>query len=332
MKILLYFENESMIHVSGIGRAFDHQKKALTFANIEYTTDLNCTDYDILHINTVLPLSDFVIRQARRLNKKVIYHAHSTEEDFRDSFVFSNVFSPIFKQMLINLYSKSDAIITPTPYSKRLIENYGITVPIYPISNGIDLSNYAESDAKKQQFYESFPYLRDKKWVMGVGLPFKRKGILDFIEVAKALPQYEFVWFGELNSLLLPTDINEALSNYPSNCHFPGYVQGDVIQGAYQATNCFFFPTYEETEGIVVLEALASHQNVLVRNIGAFEPWLVDKESCYKGKSIQEFITLIPQIIEGELPSLVDQGYEVAKARSIDRIGFELKKVYESVL
>ena len=39
MKILLYFENQNMIKISGMGRAFEHQKLALTSQHIAYTTD-----------------------------------------------------------------------------------------------------------------------------------------------------------------------------------------------------------------------------------------------------------------------------------------------------
>ena len=35
--------------------------------------------------------------------------------------------------------------------------------------------------------------------------------------------------------------------------------------------NAFFFPSYEETEGIVVLEAFASHQHVVLRDIPVYE-------------------------------------------------------------
>ena len=76
--IKLYFGMENAIKKSGIGRAFYHQKKALTLNNIEFTTDKNDLDYDILHINTIYPDSISMIKQARENNKKIIYHAHST--------------------------------------------------------------------------------------------------------------------------------------------------------------------------------------------------------------------------------------------------------------
>jgi 1,2-diacylglycerol-3-alpha-glucose alpha-1,2-glucosyltransferase len=53
MKVLLYFEGESLISSSGIGRAMKHQQQALDCVGIEWTCDPN-DDYDILHINTYL--------------------------------------------------------------------------------------------------------------------------------------------------------------------------------------------------------------------------------------------------------------------------------------
>ena len=47
MKILLYFEGEKILAKSGIGRALDHQKRALSEVGIEYTLDADCSDYDI---------------------------------------------------------------------------------------------------------------------------------------------------------------------------------------------------------------------------------------------------------------------------------------------
>lgn len=332
MRILLYFESEDLIQVSGIGRAFEHQKEALTSAGVDYTTDPWDTDFDILHINTYGPNSESIIRNARKLNKKVIYHAHSTEEDFRNSFILSNQLAPLFKSIITGLYSKADAIITPTPYSKKLLENYGMNLPIYPISNGVDLKQYAYDPEKVKAFRKYFNIRETDKVILGVGLPFERKGILDFAKAAEMLPDYRFIWFGDMNKMMVPMEIGNLIDHHPLNLDFPGYVKGPIIQGAYLDADCFFFPSYEETEGIVVLEALASRQQVIVRDIGAFDPWLTDKVSCYKGHTNEEFVSLITGCVEKKLPSTAEGGYRVAENRSLDHIGQQLKQVYESVL
>ncbi len=198
MKIKLYFGRENTIKKSGIGRAFIHQKKALELTGIPYTVDFDDLDYDILHINTVWPDSYRIINQARKNNKKIIYHAHSTEEDFRNSFMFSNTVSGIYKKWLINMYSKADYIITPTPYSKRLLESYGIDIPIKAISNGVDLEQFNPTKEQISLFEKEYNIKEDDILIISVGWLFERKGFDTFVEVARKLPEYRFMWFGDV--------------------------------------------------------------------------------------------------------------------------------------
>lgn len=333
MKVLLYFEGESLISNSGIGRALKHQQIALDTVGVEWTTNAWDQDYDILHINTVAMNSANIIKNAREHGKKVIYHAHSTEEDFRNSFILSNQVAPLFKKHIVNLYSQADYILTPTPYSKSLLEGYGITVPIQAISNGIDLNRFHYDEEKVKAFQRYFSLKPEDKVVLCVGLFFERKGILDFIEVAKRLPEYKFIWFGSINLLLVPQQIREIVQgDHPSNVIFPGYVKGAIIEGAFAGANAFFFPSYEETEGIVVLEALASHQEVIVRDIGVYQDWLYDKVNCYMGNDIHSFVELVRGVVEKTLPSVADEGLKTAQQRSLACVGEQLKEAYERVL
>lgn len=332
MKVCLYFENEKTISKSGIGRALKHQMAALTSAGVEYTLDPTDT-YDILHINTVGLTSSAIISKARSEGKKIIYHAHSTEEDFRNSFILSNQLAPFVRQHLIASYSSADYIITPTPYSKSLLESYGIELEISAISNGIDLKRFEYNSEKIKAFRRYFSLADDQKVVLSVGLFFERKGLLDFIEVAKNFPDVKFIWFGNTPLLSIPKKMRQAVEvEHPNNVIFPGYVKGAIIEGAFTNADCFFFPSLEETEGIVVLEALAGKRNVLLRDIPVYDPWLVDKKSCYKGKSNEEFISLIDKILNKQIPDLSEAGYEVAKSKSIESVGIQLKEVYTKVL
>lgn len=333
MKVLLYFESEKAIQGSGIGRALKHQKAALEMVNVEYTTNPWDNDFDILHINTVGFNSESIIKKARKEGKKVIYHAHSTEEDFRNSFILSNQIAPFFKKHIVNLYNMADLIITPTPYSKKLIQGYeGIEKEIIALSNGIDLPRYAYDEEKVKAFRKYFSIEETDKVVISVGLYIERKGIIDFMEVARQCPDTKFIWFGYTNPLILPKTTREAIENHPINVILPGYIKGPIIQGAFAGCDCFMFPSYEETEGIVVLEALAAKQNVLVRDIGVYHPWLKDGYNCYKAKDNSEFITKLKGILNKTLPSTVENGYQTAEERSIYNIGLKLKSIYEKVL
>ena len=146
MKVLLYTENLKKIGNSGLGKAIKHQQKALEDNKIEYTTDPKCKDYDIIHLNFYGPKSYFLAKKAKKQGKKVVYHAHSTEEDFKNSFIFSNQLAPLFKWWISKCYRLGDVIICPTPYTKKLLEKYNLNRPIIAISNGIDLKQFEKDE------------------------------------------------------------------------------------------------------------------------------------------------------------------------------------------
>lgn len=331
MKVLLHSDKLETIEKSGVGRAIKHQMKALELNNIEYTLNPE-DDYDIIHINTIFPESYLMGKKAKKKGAKVIFHAHSTEEDFRNSFLLSNQVAPLFKVWLKKCYSSADLILTPTPYSKRLLESYDLGKEIIAISNGIELEFFKKDPIQGEMFRKNFGFKKEDKIIMAVGLYIERKGILEFVELAKKMPQYKFIWFGYTNLNTVPPKVKEAVETKLDNLYFPGYVPREVLKGAYSGADLFFFPTHEETEGIVLLEALAVKIPVLIRDIPIYEGWFIDGVNVYKGKTNEEFEEKIIGILEKKLPSLVEEGYKVAKERDIKSIGKELKKAYEKVL
>lgn len=327
MTILLYSDYLKLIEKSGVGRAIKHQIKALELNNISYTLNSN-DNYDILHINTVFLRSYFMAKRAKRNGKKVVYHAHSTEEDFRNSFIFSNFLSPLFKWWIKKCYSTADLIITPTEYSKKLLQSYNLNKNIVSISNGIELDFYSRNLAENDYFQKNFNFSKDDKVIISVGLYIERKGILDFVELAKKLPEYKFVWFGYTNLYTVPKKIRNAVNTKLDNLFFPGYVSKEELKKAYCSCNLFFFPTYEETEGIVLLEALALKVPILIRDIPIYKNWFNENKDLYKGKNIRDFENKIKGIVENNLESLTENGYQKVCSLDIKNIGKLLKNNY----
>lgn len=335
MKVLLYSGSQQLIEKSGVGRAIYHQMAALKENQVEYTTDYK-DDWDVVHINTIFPASYRLARRAHREGKKVVYHGHSTEEDFRNSFIGSNLVSPLFKKWLTLCYRQGDVIVAPTPYAKKLIDGYHTGRPVVSISNGIDLDFYQRDEAAGRAFREKYGFSAEDKVVLSVGLPIDRKGIMDFIELAKELPQYQFIWFGDLNLPMIPLRIKEVLKTDLPNLHFPGYIRKEELRDAYSGSDVFLFLTKEETEGIVLLEALAMKCPVLVRDIPIYRDWLTDGEQVYKARTAEGFARRLASMLEGEcrkeLPQMSEAGYEVARERSIASVGRQLAGEYRSLI
>ena len=331
MKILIYTSNIKGLEKSGVGKASSHQKKALDLMHIPYTTNPK-DDYDIVHINTIFPDSIVMAKKAKAKGKKVIFHAHSTEEDFRNSFKLSNALAPAFKEWLKTCYKQGDLILTPTPYSKKLIESYGIKKEIIAISNGIDLKFFNKTKEAGQRFRKKYNFKTSDKIIMSVGLYIERKGILEFLELAKRMPEYKFIWFGYSDPALVTLKVKEAMKTKTDNVFFPGYVSSDELKDAYSGADIYIFPTKEETEGIVLLEALAMKIDSIISDIPIYDDWLTDGYNIYKAKNVDEFESKIKDLLNGKLPSLVNQGYKAAAERDITKIAYQLKKIYEKVL
>lgn len=331
MKILLYTENEKILSKSGLGKAIKHQMNALDAVNIEYTTNPK-DNYDIAHINFYGLKSYMLAKKLKKQGKKIVYHAHSTEEDFRNSFIFSNQISKLFKKWLIKCYTLGDAIITPTEYSKKLLKSYGIKNDIYVVSNGVELKNFEQDKEKGEEFRRKYDFKKEDKVIVGIGLYIERKGIIDFVELAKKMKDYKFIWFGYSPLIFSRKKVRKAVKTKLDNLIFAGYVEQETICKALNGCDVYIALTFEETEGITIIEAASCKTNMVVRDIPVFKGWLEDEKNVYMAKDIQEFENKIKKIISGKLPSLVDEAYNIANERKSKNIGEKLKDVYEEVL
>lgn len=327
MSVQLYMGDYPMVKNSGVGKAILHQREMLRQVGVS-TEERSTPDVDTVHINTVFPKSVLAALRARRQKKTVVYYGHSTEEDFRNSIKGSNLISPLFRKWITFCYSLGDIIITPTDYSKRILEGYGIQKPIYALSNGIDTTYFKRTPEARARFRAAYHIAEDEKVVISAGHLIERKGILDFLQLAKGNPDIKFIWFGATAESIMTNAVKTAVRQASENVLFAGFVDKEIIRDAYCGADLFAFLSHEETEGIVVLEALACSIPVLLREIPVYDGWLKDGVNCYKGRSLSDFQTLTEGILQNTLPSLAQEGLEVAENRSMREMGKKLIEVY----
>ena len=82
--------------------------------------------------------------------------------------------------------------------------SYGINKKIEAVSNGVDLDFFNREKADGMSFRKKYGYRSDEKIIMSAGLTIERKGVSDFVELARRMPQYQFIWFGETNLNTVP--------------------------------------------------------------------------------------------------------------------------------
>ncbi len=104
-----------------------------------------------------------------------------------------------------------------------------------------------------------------------------------------------------------------------------------MLREAYSGSDLYIFPTFEETEGIVLLEALSTKADIIIRDIEIYKD-LIDGKEIYKAKNLEEFYKKIKLFLEGKLPSLKNEAYKIAQEKSIENVGKKLKKYYQDLL
>jgi 1,2-diacylglycerol-3-alpha-glucose alpha-1,2-glucosyltransferase len=333
MRVCLYLEAESAVAKSGFKRAFESHQKALRLAGVDVTTDPADEPYDLLHLHAFGPKSLYYLSKAKRDGVKVVVHAHSVgAHDFRDSFTMSNVIAPLYEAYLKFFYEQGDAIFTPSEFARRQLVKAGLTKRIEVVSNGVDRELFRFSPEKRARYRAAFGLQRFT--VFGAGNIIPRKGIIDFLDVAERLPQYDFIWYGHRwpRALAFHPQMEKHLEEKPPNVRLPGFVEDP--SGVYAAADALLFPSHTETQGLVILEAASLGRPVIVRDLPEYVDWLYHGENCLKGRSVEEFCEQITCLAEDPaLYERLQQGAErLAEAHSLDVVGRRLVALYRSVL
>ncbi|MBD3389170.1 MAG: glycosyltransferase [Candidatus Altiarchaeales archaeon] len=329
MKVCLYGELTKILKGSGIGSAIDHQRKALELNGVEVTRS-HRDKFDLIDINTIGPRSAYVAHKMRWKGKPVVMHTHTTAEDLRDSFKFTTQLAPKLRHYLRYFYNQADLLISPSKYTKDVLEDYGVTPEILPVSNGVDMEKFSFNERGRRRY-------RNKYGLEGVvpftvGHVFKRKGVLEFLELAREFPDKSFIWYGRVYKDLTSKGVKDSVKNAPDNVTFTGYVRD--VNAAFNSGDIFLFPSWCENQGIAILEAAACKMPIVVRNLPTYNGWLDDGVNCLKADDTRDFAEHLQRLLESEnlRCKLGDRAYEMAQEHRLERIGEQLKEAYEKLL
>jgi 1,2-diacylglycerol-3-alpha-glucose alpha-1,2-glucosyltransferase len=334
MKICLYLEFYHFLGGflykkigTGLLSSYMNQKKILTRLGIPFTErwDDSC---DILQINTPWLYSLWLIKKARAKGKKVIIWSHVSVEDTQGVFRFNKIMTPLTKAYLRYAYGQADLVFAPSEYTKSLLIAYGLPEEkIMPMSNGVDLDKFFVDESRRNE-------MRAERSLSGtvigtVGLAIPRKDINTFLLLAEKFPKNKFVWFGKIYASLI---VKPLPKHIPNNVGFTGYVS-DIV-AAFNALDIFLFPSHEENQGMVLLEAAAVGLPMLVRDIPVYNPWLVHNENCLKAKNEEEFVSCLDMLIKDASlrQRLGEKAKLLAQNESLTNIAAKTLDTYKKLL
>lgn len=294
---------------------------------MEVTTDPK-GDYDLLHLQWIGPRSLHYAHLAHQRGKPVALTVHTTPDLIEGAFTMSHVLVSPYRRYLRWFMRHVDLLITPSQQAAESLRPLAAGKRIHVFSGGIDLDRFS-FDEETRVHYRSEHSL-DRPTVLSVGQVIPRKGVRTFLDVARLLPQFDFLWIGPRVSPILfyNPHFNRILRHRPSNVRFLGFDPN--IERAYCGCDLLFHPSHSESLGLVILEAAAVGLPLVVRRLPVYRSWLKDGTNCRMGGSAQEFAGAIADILSGQAQHISSR--EVATPHSLHTVGRELIASYEEVL
>ena len=118
------------------------------------------------------------------------------------------------------------------------------------------------------------------------------------------------------------------MAEAPRNLFFAGYIGQEELRDAYCGADVFAFLSLEETEGIVVLEALSCGIPVVLRDIPVYQGWLTEGCGVWKTRDAAGFQQAVTEALTCPLHDTDKMGRSIALSRRLEVVGKSLEAIY----
>ncbi|MBI4984252.1 MAG: glycosyltransferase [Rhodocyclales bacterium] len=218
---------------------------------------------DLIHIQTPFAAHYAGLRTARRHGLPVLatYHTHFEE--------YIGHYLPLLPRPLLKGIARRiarqqcnglDAVVVPSLAMRETLHGYGVTAPLYILPTGIPIAHFAAGQRARFRTRHGIPEHRSV--ALYVGRVAFEKNIAFLLEAMvhaiQRRPELLLVIAGEGPALqgLQRMAVQLGLADH---VRFVGYLdRGTELPDCYGAADVFAFASKTETQGLVLLEAMAA--------------------------------------------------------------------------
>lgn len=285
-----------LVKGQGVSSAYHEQVNLVKRSDkLEIRVNEKFKDADIIHHHTIDPFNYFTMFKKKYIH---IAYVHVLAEKLEGSIKLNKFFYWIFKKYTHAFYKKADYLVVVNPMTTKILLDYGISKDkIVYIPNFVDNELFYEEDSKKLEYRKKYEINPDSFTVLGVGQVLLGKGVLDFIEVAKRMPDVNFVWAGGFSFGRISDgykQLRDHFENPPQNVKFLGIIERDKMNEVYNAADVLFMPSYNEMFPMTILEAVNTHKPLVLRNLELYNDILFRRYNY--GENNDDFIKEIKKL------------------------------------
>lgn len=296
-------------------------------------------DFDLIHIQTPFAAHYTGLRLARQRRIPCIatYHTHFEEYFHHYLPVMPRPFARgLTRRLARSQCNALDAVIVPSSAMQTALRNYGVTKPLHILPTGIPLAQFAASpDSDFRQRHGLPP---DRPLALFVGRVAHEKNLhflLEAMQHALSLnPSVALVIAGE-GPALASLKKAAARLGIAGDVFFLGYLdRQSELPLCYAAADLFAFPSVTETQGLVLLEAMAAGLPVLgIPAMGAADILGPQRGAVCAPHEARGFGALMAKLLADreQLAKLAIEGREFAQTWGAQERARQLAHLYRQI-
>jgi 1,2-diacylglycerol 3-alpha-glucosyltransferase len=240
----------------------DPEDRIIAVGDLERAVLENPGRFDLVHIHTPFVAHRVGLRIARRLRLPAVESYHTFFEEYFHHYL------PFAPRALLRAVARAisrrqcnavDAVVAPSPQMAEVLREYGVRSEIHVIPTGLDTKLLAGGDGARFRARHGIAPGRPVMLTVGRVAFEKNIGFLLPVvaQVRRSIPDVLFVIAGE--GPALPALRREVAGRrLDGNVRFVGYLdRGGPLLDCYRSANAFVFASRTETQGLVLLEAMA---------------------------------------------------------------------------
>ncbi|GHC14717.1 1,2-diacylglycerol 3-glucosyltransferase [Kushneria pakistanensis] len=215
---------------------------------------------DIVHSNHPFLLGDTAVRVAQGRGLPLVFTHHTLYEHYTHYVPGNSPVMQRFALALSNGYSElCDTVIAPSDSIRTILRERGVQTTLEVVPSGVDIERFAQGDRGRWRTHFG---IDDNVHVVGhVGRLAQEKN-LPFLtrSVCQALSDYPDMHFmvvgdGDERDAILTQAHRMGVGD---RVHLTGVLKEQALIDAYHAMDSFAFASFSETQGMVVVEAMAA--------------------------------------------------------------------------
>lgn len=298
---------------------------------------------DIVHLQMCLTIGNVTQRYALKYGIPIVATNHAIPDNLLDNLrllaPMSRPIGYVITEYGVRFHRKVDYVTLPTKSAIDMFGEERLSVPVEPVSNGIDLSKFTPTKPKPGTLTK-FRIPGSKPIITYVGRTDFEKHLYVLIEgfartLREAKNEPHLLIVGSGTDLERMKNLTYELRIH-SHVTFTGRVTDEEIVELHKVGDIFAMPSPAELQSIATLEAMASGKPVVAVDAGALSELCQNQKNgflCEKD-NVDQFSAALTRLVDDTVlrKKFADQSLAIAQTHDICHTLDKFEEIYSKVL